>query len=148
MDSVCNSHFSGIKSPLSTSKLLLDLLKESIEPRLASHGLRGFVLVDPPIFITLFPGGSVKTRPADQLDLDVVDHRALLVNTHGKQCCYPFMMDIVAVVHHAQPGKSFYCHDHTDRRHIGVTALEQLSQIVFRTQFIFLHFTCWALSSV
>ena len=64
MDSVCNSHFSGIKSPLSTSKLLLDLLKESIEPRLASHGLRGFVLVDPPIFITLFPGGSVKTRPA------------------------------------------------------------------------------------
>ena len=33
----------------------------------------------------------VQLKP-DQLDTDVVDHRALPVNTHGKQCCYPFMI--------------------------------------------------------
>ena len=39
MDLVCNSHFPGTaQSPLSISKLLPDLLKESIEPRSAEHG--------------------------------------------------------------------------------------------------------------
>ena len=64
MDSVCNSHFPGTKSPLSISKLLPDLLKESIEPRSAKHGLQDFILVDPPICITWLPGGSTNTRPA------------------------------------------------------------------------------------
>ena len=64
MDSVCNSHFPGTKSPLSLSKLLPDLLKESIEPRSAKHGLQDFISVDPPTFNTWLPGGSAKTRPA------------------------------------------------------------------------------------
>ena len=39
MDLVCDSHFPGTKSPLLISKLLPDLLKESIVPRSAKHGL-------------------------------------------------------------------------------------------------------------
>ena len=58
----------------------------------------------------------------DQLDIDVVDHRALLVSTHGKKCSYLFMTDVVVVVRHAQLRKPFYCHGHTDRRDIGVAA--------------------------
>ena len=58
----------------------------------------------------------------DQLDLDVVDHRALLVSTHGKKCSDLFMTDVVVVVHHAQLWKLFYCHGHTDRRDIRVAA--------------------------
>ena len=64
MDSVCNSHFPETKSPLSILKLLPDLLKESIEPLSAKHGLKDCILADPPIFITWLPGGSTKTRPA------------------------------------------------------------------------------------
>ena len=44
--------------------MLPDLLKESIEPISAKHGLQDFVLADLPIFITWLPGGSAKTRPA------------------------------------------------------------------------------------
>ena len=40
MDSVCNSNAPGTKSPLSISKLLPDLWKESIVPRSAKHGLQ------------------------------------------------------------------------------------------------------------
>ena len=64
MNSVCNSHFPGTKSPLSISKLLLDLLKESIVPRSAKHGLQNIILANPPIFVRGLPGGSAKTRPA------------------------------------------------------------------------------------
>ena len=42
MGSICNSQFLGTKSPLSISKLPSDLLKESIEPRSAKHGLQDF----------------------------------------------------------------------------------------------------------
>ena len=58
----------------------------------------------------------------DQLDIDVVEHRALLVSTHGKKRSYLFMTDVVVVVNHAQLRKTFYCHGHTDRRDIGVAA--------------------------
>ena len=64
IDSVCDSYFHGTKSPLSISKLLPDLLKESIGPRSAKHGQQDFILANPPIFITWLPGGSAKTRPA------------------------------------------------------------------------------------
>ena len=55
-DSGCNSHFPGTKSLVSTSKLLPNLLKESIEPRSAKHGLQDFLLAKPPKFITWLPG--------------------------------------------------------------------------------------------
>ena len=61
-DSVSNSHFPGTKS-LSTSKLLPNFLKYSIETLSAKRGLQGFVQVDPPIFIKWLPGGSAKSRP-------------------------------------------------------------------------------------
>ena len=64
MDSVCNSHFPGTKSPLSNSKLLPDLLKESIVPRSAKHGLQNIILANPLIFARTLPGGSAKTRQA------------------------------------------------------------------------------------
>ena len=64
MDSVCNSHFPGTKSPLSISKLLPDLLKESFVPRSAKHGLQNIILANSPIFVRGLPGGSAKTRPA------------------------------------------------------------------------------------
>ena len=64
MDSVCDSNVPGRKSPLSISKLRPDLLKESIEPRCAKHGLQDIILANPPIFARGLPGGSAKTRPA------------------------------------------------------------------------------------
>ena len=62
-DSVSNSHFPGTKSPISTTKLLPSLLKDSFEPHSAKGGLRDFIQVDPPVFINWLPGGSAKTRP-------------------------------------------------------------------------------------
>ena len=64
MDSVCDSDFPGTKSSLSISWLLPDLLKESIEPGSAKHGLQDFLLANPPIFIPWLPSCSTKTRPA------------------------------------------------------------------------------------
>ena len=64
MDSVCDSPFTGTKSPLTISKLLPDLLNESLEPRSPNHGLQDVIVADPPIFITSLPGGSATTRPA------------------------------------------------------------------------------------
>ena len=64
MDSVCDSYFPGAKSPLSISKLLADLLKESIVSRSAKHGLQNIILANPPIFVRGLPGGSAKSRPA------------------------------------------------------------------------------------
>ena len=62
-DSVSNSHVPGTKSLISTSKLLPNLLKFSIEPPSAKRGLQDFIQVDRPIFITRLPGGLAKTRP-------------------------------------------------------------------------------------
>ena len=64
MDLVCNSNVPGTKSPLSISKLLPELLKESLEPRSAERGLQDFFLAYPPIFVRCLPGGSAKTRRA------------------------------------------------------------------------------------
>ena len=50
-DSLSNSHFPGTKSPISTTKLLPSLLKDSFEPHSAKGGLRDFIQVDPPVFI-------------------------------------------------------------------------------------------------
>ena len=64
MDPVCDSHFPGTKSPLSISKLMPDLLKESIVPRSAKHGLQNIILANSRIFVRGLPGGSAETRPA------------------------------------------------------------------------------------
>ena len=64
MESVCNSHFPGTKSPVSISKLQPDLLKESNVPRSAKHGLQNIISANPPIFVRGLPGDSAKTRPA------------------------------------------------------------------------------------
>ena len=64
--SVCNSHFPETKSPLSISKLLPDMYKDSFVPRSAKHGLQNVILANPPIFVRGLPGGSAKTRPAGQ----------------------------------------------------------------------------------
>ena len=63
MDSLSNSHFPGTKSLISTTKLLPNLLKDSLEPHSAKRELQDFIQVDPPVFINWFPGGSAKTRP-------------------------------------------------------------------------------------
>ena len=62
-DSLSNSHFPGTKSLISTTKLLLKLLKDSFEPHSAKRGLQDFIQVDPPVFINWLPGGLAKTRP-------------------------------------------------------------------------------------
>ena len=62
-DSLSNSHFPGTKSPISTTKLLPKLLKDSFEPHSAKRGLRDFIQVDPPVFINWLPCGSAKSRP-------------------------------------------------------------------------------------
>ena len=137
MDSVCDSQFPGSKSQLSISKLLPDLLKESIEPRSAKHGLQNIILANPPIFVKGLPGGSAKTRPAG--------HRRgrpwrTLVSTHRKKCSYLFMTDVVVVVHHAQLRKPFYCHGHTNRRDIGeaarrMTIQDRVQDPIYRSAF-------------
>ena len=53
-----------------------------------------------------------------QLVIDVVDHRAQTVSTHGKKFCCPSMMDVAVAVHHAQ-----LYHGRFDRRDIGVAVL-------------------------
>ena len=62
-DSLSNSGFPGTKSLISTTKLLSNLLKDSLEPHSAKRGLQDFIQVDPPVFINWLPGGSAKTRP-------------------------------------------------------------------------------------
>ena len=62
-DSLSNSHFPGTKSLISTTKLLPNLPKDSLEPHSAKRGLQDFIQVDPPVFINWLPGGSAKTRP-------------------------------------------------------------------------------------
>ena len=48
--SVSNTHFPGTKSFLTTSKLLPNFVKYSMEPPSALRGLQEFIQVDPPIF--------------------------------------------------------------------------------------------------
>ena len=62
-DSLRHSHFPGTKSLISTTKLLPNLLKDSLEPHSAKRGQQDFIQVDPPVFINRLPGGSAKTRP-------------------------------------------------------------------------------------
>ena len=121
MDSVCDSHFPGTKSPLLISNLLPDLLKESIVPRSAKHGLHNIILANPPISVRGLPGGSAKTRPAGH-------RRGRPPRTPCEHSWQKVLLSFydgcrVAVVHHAaQLRKPFYCHGHTDRRDIGVAA--------------------------
>ena len=61
--SVSDSYFPGTESFLSTSQLLPNLLKYSIEPPSAKRGLQEFVQMDPPISTKWSPGISAKTRP-------------------------------------------------------------------------------------
>ena len=62
----------------------------------------------------------------DWLDIDVVDHRALPVNTRGKKCFFA-----IFAVHHVQP---FCYHGRTDRRDIGVAALRTTFLVLRQTQ--------------
>ena len=62
-DSVSNSHFPGTKSLLFTSQFLPSLLKYSIEPTSAEHGLHDYIQVDQPMIIKLLHSGSTKSRP-------------------------------------------------------------------------------------
>ena len=98
-DSLSNSHFPGTKS-LSTSKLLPNLLKYSIEPPSTKRGLQDFIQVDSPFFIKWLPGGSGKT--------------------HGKKVCCPFLMEVAVAIHHAQ---FVYYYGRIHRRDIGVAVL-------------------------
>ena len=100
-DSLSNSHFPGTKSLISTTKLIPNLLRDSFEPHSAKRGLQNFIQLK-----------------LDQLVIDIVNHRAQTVSTHGKTFCCPSMKDVAVAVHHAQ----FY-HGRFDRRNIGVAVL-------------------------
>ena len=65
----------------------------------------------------------------DQLVIDVVDHRAQTMSTHGKKFSCPFMMDVAVAVHHAK----FY-HGRFDRRDIGVAVLRTTIPVLRQTQ--------------
>ena len=81
----------------------------------------------------------------DQLVIDVVDHPAQPVSTHGKKFCCPFTMDVAVAVHHAK----FY-HGRFDRRDIGVAVLRTIIPALRQTQspqfslsdFLILHACC------
>ena len=125
-DSSSNSHFPGTKSLISTTWLLPKWLKDSNEPPFAERGLRDFIQVDPPVFINWFLVVQLKL---DQLVIDVVDHRAQTMNTHGKKFSCPSMMDVAVAVHHAK----FY-HGHIDRKDIGVAVLRTTIPALRQTQ--------------
>ena len=67
----------------------------------------------------------------DRLDIDVVDHRGLLVNSRGIKFCFRFIVDVAVAVHHAQ---SSYYHGHIDRRDIGVAVLRTIITVLRQTQ--------------
>ena len=76
--------------------------------------------------------GCIVVQPnLDRLDIDVVDHRAQIVNIHGKKFCYPFMMDVAVAAHRAQ---SSYYHGRIDRRDIGVAVLRTIITVLRQTQ--------------
>ena len=62
-DSLSNSHFPGTMSLLTTSKLVPNFVKYSMEPPSALRGLQDFIQENLPIFIKWLPGVSAKTRP-------------------------------------------------------------------------------------
>ena len=61
----------------------------------------------------------------------MVDHRGLLVNSHGIKFCSRFVIDVAAAVHHAQ---SSYYHGRIDRRDIGVADLRTIITVLRQTQ--------------
>ena len=67
----------------------------------------------------------------DRLDIDVVEHRGLLVNSHGIKFCFRFIVDVAVAVHHAH---SSYYHGRTDRRDIGVAVLRTIIRVLRQTQ--------------
>ena len=67
----------------------------------------------------------------DRLDIDVVDHRGLLVNSHGIKFCFRFIVDVAVAVHHAQ---SSYYHGRIDRMHLGVAVLRTSITVLRQTQ--------------
>ena len=67
----------------------------------------------------------------DRLDIDVVDHRGLLVNSRGIKFCFRFIVDVAVAVHHAQ---SSYYHGRTDRRGLGVAVLRTIITVLRRSQ--------------
>ena len=83
----------------------------------------------------------------DRLDIDVVDHRGLLVNTHCIKFCFRFIVDVAVAAHHAQ---SSYYHGRTDRRDIGVAVLRTSILVLTQTwypyssllDFLILHALC------
>ena len=65
------------------------------------------------------------------MDIDVVDHRGLLVNSRGIKVCFRFITDVAVGVHHAQ---SSYYHGHIDRRDLGVAVLRTVITVLRQTQ--------------
>ena len=141
-DSLSNSHFPGTKSLISTTKLLPNLLKDSLESHSAKRGLQDFIQVDPPIFINWLPGGSAKTRPTGhrrgrppRTDCEHSWEKVLLSLYDGRR----------PAVHHAK----FY-HGHIDRRDIGVAVLRTTIPVLRQTlspqfslsDFLMLHACC------
>ena len=92
--------------------------------------------------------GCIVVQPnLHRLDIDVVDHRGLLMISPGIKFCFRFSLDVAVAVHCAQ---SSYYHDRIDRRDIGVavprtiiTDLRQTqSQFSFLLDVLILHAFC------
>ena len=67
----------------------------------------------------------------DRLDIDVVDHCGLLVNSRGIKFCFRFIADVAVGVHHAQ---SFYYHGRDNRRDLVVAVLRTIITVLRQTQ--------------
>ena len=67
----------------------------------------------------------------DRLDIDVVDHRGLLVNSRGIKFCFRFIADVAVAVHHA---RSSYYHGRIDRRDLSVAVLRTIITVLRQTQ--------------
>ena len=69
----------------------------------------------------------------DRLDIDVVDHRGLLVNSRGINItfCFRFIVDVAVAVHHAQ--SSYYC-GRIDQTDLGVAVLRTVITVLRQTQ--------------
>ena len=80
---------------------------------------------------SLSNGCIVAQLNLDRLDIDVVDHRGLLVNSHGIKFCFRFIVDVAVAVHH---GQSSYYHGRIDRRDLGVAVLRTIITVLRQTQ--------------
>ena len=67
----------------------------------------------------------------DRLDIDVVDHRVLLVISRGIKFCFRFIADVAVAVHHAH---SSYYHGRIDRRDLGVAVPRTIISVLRQTQ--------------